>query len=85
MDPKETPMFPEVPAYYYDPTVRNWYQMPPLGTPEVDATWGYPGMATNLPPEAYKEGDEPLPRPEHIYPPGVVKVKSATLWMLGGF
>merc|ERR1719210_2595364 len=31
-------------------------------------------MATNLPPGAYKEGDPELPRPEHVYPPGVVKV-----------
>jgi len=73
MDPAVTPMFPQVPAYYYDPTVGTWYQMPDLGTPQVEVTWGYAGMAC-LPPHAYREDDPELPRPENIYPPGVVKV-----------
>ena len=68
-----------MPAYYYDPAVGTWYQMPDLGVPpDFNVTWGYPGMATNLPSGAYKEGDPELPRPEHVYPPGVVKVRRVT-------
>ena len=82
MDPAVTPMFPQVPAYYYDPTVGTWYQMPDLGTPQVEVTWGYAGMAC-LPPHAYREDDPELPRPENIYPPGVVKVWNPSLELFG--
>ena len=74
LDPAITPMFPEIPEFYFDPTVGTWYQMPEL-PPQVDV-WGklgFPHMA-RLPKEAYRETDSPLPDPTLIYPPGVVKV-----------
>ena len=74
LDPTITPMFPEIPEFYFDPTVGTWYQMPEL-PPQVDV-WGklgFPHMAL-LPKEAYRETDSPLPDPTLIYPPGVVKV-----------
>ena len=74
LDPSITPMFPEIPEFYFDPTVGTWYQMPEL-PPQVDV-WGklgFPHMA-RLPKEAYRETDSPLPDPTLIYPPGVVKV-----------
>ena len=67
-------MFPEIPEFYFDPTVGTWYQMPEL-PPQIDV-WGklgFPHMA-RLPDEAYRETDSPLPDPTLIYPPGVVKV-----------
>ena len=74
LDPTVTPMFPEIPEFYFDPTVGTWYQMPEL-PPQVDV-WGklgFPHMA-RLPSEAFRETDSPLPDPTYIYPPGVVKV-----------
>ena len=74
LDPAITPMFPEIPEFYFDPTVGTWYQMPEL-PPQVDV-WGklgFPHMA-RLPKEAFRETDSPLPDPTLIYPPGVVKV-----------
>ena len=74
LDPSITPMFPEIPEFYFDPTVGTWYQMPEL-PPQVDV-WGklgFPHMAL-LPKEAYRETDSPLPDPTLIYPAGVVKV-----------
>ena len=74
LDPGITPMFPEIPEFYFDPTVGTWYQMPELPS-QVDV-WGklgFPHMAC-LPSEAFRETDSPLPDPALIYPPGVVKV-----------
>jgi hypothetical protein len=44
LDPTVTPMFPQNPDFYFDPSSSQWHQMPEA-YPLVDVNWGYPGMA----------------------------------------
>ncbi|QQP54988.1 Uncharacterized protein FKW44_008012 [Caligus rogercresseyi] len=70
---EKTPLFPHYPSFVFNPEDGNWYQMPEP-YPKVIVSWGYADMATDLPPEAYREGDEPLPDRGLLYPPGIVPV-----------
>ena len=65
-------------SFYCKSSFFNRYKLPP---PEENAIGmlpsfhpnSYPRMA-NMPVEAFRETDEPLPDPAKIYPPGVVAI-----------
>lgn len=77
LQPETTPLFPQFPEYYYVPEERSWRELPPFlehgfRLPDFHPH-NYPRMA-NMPVEAFKVSDEPLPNPANIYPPGVVAI-----------
>ncbi len=79
LKPEETPLFPQSPEYYYHHIQQQWFPLPPPPFPVPESQLpsyhpnNYPRMA-NMPVEAFREDDEPLPDPAKIYPPGVVPV-----------
>ena len=90
LDPETTPLFPQFPEYFYNPERGEWYKLPPFQPEKEAAPENgdgenpdlnlpsfhpknYPQMA-NMPYEAFRETDEPLPDPAKIYPPGVVAI-----------
>jgi histone-lysine N-methyltransferase SETD2 len=81
LDPISTPLFPQFPEFYYNPELGQWYKLPPFeknGSPvslqlPTFHPKNYPRMA-NMPVEAFRDIDEPLPDPAKLYPPGVVPI-----------
>ena len=78
LDPDVTPLFPQFPEYFYNPEFREWYPLPDFNEegaqnlPKFHPN-NYPRMA-NMPVEAFRETDEPIPDPAQIYPPGLVAI-----------
>ena len=75
LDPAVTPLFPQFPEYFYNPEVGQWFKLPLFeDSARSDALpsfhpRNYPRMG-NMPYEAFRDTDDPLPEPNKIYPPG---------------